>query len=245
MPVSPRKLVIELRYKPELRFYGSMDGAASGLSDHYADWERSPLTVEIRNKKRHRRIFIASRRCFFESDLRASDNLRSEFEHANTDLASVSSKIEVKEFTRIGTRQWFAIGVERPFEFLVDTVAKRFLSQDEQLSAILSDDVQDVAYGVDYKTSDGWKYHLRLGPMTKEQWFENVAYERGIYEAPDADDKETFSNYKDSFPLNFLYVDLDCYAEDVTAKDLSATLTSFRRRSEDVVGKLVNYCKGS
>ena len=61
---SLRKLVVELRYKPELGFYSKMDAVGANLSDDFPHWQRSPLTVEVRNRKKHRRVFLGHQRCF-------------------------------------------------------------------------------------------------------------------------------------------------------------------------------------
>ena len=53
------------------------------------------------------------------------------------------------------------------------------------ICAFLSDKTHDVAYVAEFETSDGWKYHVRLGPMTKEQWFQVVGYEANIFESPE------------------------------------------------------------
>ena len=96
-----RKIVIELRYAPDLAFYGKMDSTAIQFSDSFPDWERSPLTVEVRTKKKHRRIFIANRRCFFESDLRAQAS-NTEYEAARGFLERIcTSALSTLDF-RVG-----------------------------------------------------------------------------------------------------------------------------------------------
>jgi len=241
--VPVRKLVIELRYKPELGFYGKMDGVALGFAEKFPDWERSPLTVEFRNKKKHRRVFLAHRRCFSEADLGAQEPL-SEFDFALTTLERVCTGIDVSELKRVGVRQWIAADLGKAFALMVDEIGSRFLSQDSDLASILSDKPTDLAYVVDYATNEGWKYHLRLGPMTKDEWFQRVQYERNVFEGKDEDNSATFEKYRESFPENFLFVDVDCHAEDIAVSQLKQQVTAFRQRSHDVITRLIKHCQG-
>jgi len=237
-----RKLVIELRYKPELSFYGRMDTVGMKLGEQFPDWERSPLTVEVRNKKKHRRVFLCWNRCFYEADLESADPNR-EFECAQGTLCDVCSALSVHELKRVGVRQWFACDTNKAFAAMVDEITDRFLHRGEELRAILTDNVHDVAYVVDYETHEGWKYHLRLGPMTKEQWFQVVHYEPGIFVRLDEDASTTFEEYRKTLPDNFLFVDIDCYQDEVPTDRFGELVTTFRRRSHEIVSKLIRYCR--
>lgn len=240
---SLRKLVVELRYKPELRFYSKMDVVGANLSDDFPDWQRSPLTVEVRNKKKHRRVFLSHQRCFYETDLiPAFPN--PEFDFAEKTLTEVCAGIGLREVRRIGLRQWFASDLDKSFALMVDEVASRFHNQGDDLRAILSDRTHDVAYAADFEASEGWKYHLRLGPMTREQWFQAVSHEANIFESSEHGKEASFEEYRKGFPENFLYVDVDCYKEDVPADRFAEFVTTFRRKSHDLVGKLIRYCRG-
>jgi len=66
MPVSAatfpvRHLIAELRYTPTLGFYSAMDKIGIALGEHYPDWERSPLTLEVRDKNHRRRCYLSQR----------------------------------------------------------------------------------------------------------------------------------------------------------------------------------------
>ncbi len=129
---SLRKLVVELRYKPELGFYSKMDAVGTNLSDNFPEWQRSPLTVEVRNKKKHRRVFLSHQRCFYETDLvPAHPNL--EFDFAEKILSEVCAGIALRELKRIGIRQWFASDLTKSFALMVDEVSSRFLNQSADL----------------------------------------------------------------------------------------------------------------
>jgi len=237
-----RKLVIELRYKPDLGFYKRMDSVGRALGSDFPDWERSPLTVEVRNKKKHRRVFLSHHRGFYEADLDAADPAL-EFQFAEKTLQDVRDGLGITDLNRIGVRQWFAANLDKSFARMVDEIAARFLREDEELSSILTDRKHDVAYVVDFETSDGWKYHLRLGPMTKEQWLQVVNYEVSIFERPEDESAATLEKYRNSLPENLLYVDIDCFQEDVAKDRFTDLVTTFRRRSHDLTGRLIRYCR--
>ena len=234
-----KKLVAELRYKPDLGFYSKMDMIGLELAEEYADWERSPMTLEVRNKKKHRRLFLSANRTFMDID---DPNPDGDFSHAEKLLATVCPKLGVKEFARVGVRQWFAADLDKPFALMVDQLSERFLPKNPELSGILSDKTKDVAYVVDCETSDGWRYSLRLGPMLKSQWFLHVAYEPNAFEQG-AEAAETFEKLRESIPEQFLYIDIDCFKEEQPADKLDKLLTSVRRRSHDLATKLIEYCK--
>jgi hypothetical protein len=234
-----KKLVVELRYKPELGFYSKMDAIGIDLAEDYPDWERSPLTLEVRSKKKHRRLFLSVRRAFIEADQADSDT---EFSTVESLLKKVCSKLEVKTLERIGVRQWFAADLNKSFALMVDQTAERFLLRTPEVSGILGDKTKDVAYVVDYESPDGWLYHLRLGPMLKSQWFMTVAHEPRCFEDGE-DAKETFEKFQESFPEQFLFIDMDCYKEDQPVDKVNGFLTSARRHSHELAKKLIEYCK--
>ncbi|MFV1966326.1 MAG: hypothetical protein ACC628_12955, partial [Pirellulaceae bacterium] len=232
------------RYRPDLGFYDRMGGVARGFSEKFPDWERSPLTVEVRNKKKHRRLFLTHRRCFYETDLRTAIPA-GEYEAAQSCLETICAGLEVSDLQRIGVRQWFAADLGKTFALMVDELESRFLKKDNSLSAILADKTEDLAYVVDYETTDGWNYHLRLGPMTRDEWFRRFPYEVNMFEAPDEDDAATFEDYRASLPDNFLYIDVDCYQENVSAQQLKELVQTFRHHSHKLAGDLIKYCGGN
>jgi hypothetical protein len=234
-----KKLVVELRYKPDLAFYGKMDPIGLELASEFPDWQRTPLTLEVRDKKKHRRLFLSHTRSFLDVDDADPDG---DFSQAENLMRTVCPKLEVKQFLRIGVRQWFAADLDKPFARMVDEVAEHFMPRNADLAAILSDRTKDVAYVVDCEVAEGWRYNFRLGPMMKSQWFSVVAHEPNSFEQAE-EGEETFAKFQKSFPDQFLYIDIDCYQEDQPADKLDKFLASVRRRSHDLATKLIEYCK--
>lgn len=237
--VPLKKLVVELRYKPDLGFYGKMDGIGLELAEDFPDWERSALTLEVRNRKKHRRLFLSHSRAFIDVDAADPTN---DFDRIEKVLRKVCPRLAVKEFARIGVRQWFVADLDKTFALMVDQFSERFLPKNADLTGILTDKTKDVAYVADFETGEGWRYNLRVGPMEKSQWFTTVAHEMGAFEQGD-EATETFEAFKRSFPDQFLYIDIDSYKEDQPTDKLEWFLVSVRRRSHDLATKLVQYCR--
>lgn len=235
-----KKLVVELRYKADLGFYGKMDAVGVELADEFPDWERSSLTLEVRNKKKHRRLFMSVKRAFFEVDDCYSDV---EFPFVAKLLGRLCARVEVKELARLGVRQWFAADLGKPFALMVDEFSDRFLARNGSLDSILSDKIKDVAYVVDFESDEGLRYNLRMGPMLKAQWFSTIAHDSNMFEQSEEENAKTLANFRASFPEQFLFVDIDSYREDQPADKLENILFNARRRTYEVVSKLIEFCQ--
>ncbi len=239
LQVVPRKLVVEWRYKPELGFYGKMDAIGIDYTNQFPDWQRTPLTLELRNRKKHRRVFLSVRRSFYDSD--GPENQATEFDFAAGVLDKVSGKLELGTYERIGVRQWFATDLHKTFTALVDEVYKKFCQHNEAITAVVGTRVKDTAYLIDVEHPDGWRYNLKLGPMQKKQWFDLVQHEPGNFE--EEDDGETFAKFRASLPKQFLFIDLDCYQADLPAPKTPAFVRAVRTSSQDLVQGLIKYCQ--
>jgi hypothetical protein len=216
-----------------------MDPIGVDLTGEFPDWQRSPLTLEVRNRKKHRRLFLSHNRTFLDVDEADPDG---DFSHAEKLMRTVCPKLEVKQFVRVGVRQWFAADLDKPFALMVDELAERFLPKNADLAAILSDKTKDVGYLVDCEVVEGWRYNLRLGPMLKSQWFLTVLHDPNNFEQAE-EGEETFAKFQKSFPDQCLYIDIDCYQEEQPVDKLDKFLASVRRRSHDLTTKLIEYCK--
>jgi hypothetical protein len=235
-----KKLVIELRYKPDLGFYGIMDSVGLALKEDFPYWERSPLTVEVRNQEHHRRIFLAQDRCFYEADAPDPDT---EFDWVGTRLNKICKMLGVETLVRVGIRQWFVADLNKTFALMVDDLAQRFLIRNEQLTAILPDKTHDMGYTMIYKTKDEWKYNLRFGPMERNQWLQTVYSEPSLFEQKE-DGSNTLLEFWQAIPEQFLYVDIDSFREDQPTQKLDEFLTKVRRKTHELVEKLIDFCKG-
>ena len=235
--VPARKLVLEWRYPPDLHFYGKMDEIALKFADQFKDWERSALTVEVREKVKHRRTHLAFNRSFYEVD--SPKEPSSECEIAYKFLDATAHALNLTKLTRVGLRYWFAIDLGLSFPALVDLVHDRFYAA-KPLAEMLPETVKDVSFITYYTHSNGWQFNLRVGPMESEQWFREIKYEPALHQSDD--DPSAFAKLKKSIPEQFLYVDVDYFKEDVRLTDVPGMLVELRAHCQELVSSLKTYC---
>src|SRR5258706_587358 len=164
-----KHLVAEMRYEPSLAFYGVMDEIGLGFVEGYPDWQRSPLTLELRDKKRKRRCFLAFDRCFYESVGYGVEE--SELGQVRDLFAKVHHKLEFAKVRRFGLRRMMSFATTEDFPRMVRAVAKKFGPNSDYLDKALRGKLEDSGYFVNVRSDLGWRYHLRVGPMERKQWF--------------------------------------------------------------------------
>jgi len=234
--VPVKNLVIEWRYKPNLAVYTKMDQVGIDFAEKYPDWQKSPLTLEIRNKKSKRRFFISYRRCFFEVIGPRDKDVAAELERASKLFDRIHRDLDLNKLERVGIRQWAAFARDEPFAEMVRRANRKFQPQDPQFLELLRGNVVDVGFVADVKTEQGWNYSLRVGPMEKAQWFDTVPHEVEMFSGT-----EEFAEYRQEFPDRFLYVDIDCFKEDVALSDLPALVSAISMASRDTMSDLWKY----
>jgi hypothetical protein len=236
---NPRKVLVEWRYKPVLAFYGHMDLVGTALRDEFPDWQRSPLTLELRNKVAHRRLFLSYTRAFVECD--GPGDLEGEVQLLLDVHEKVREHLSLESYTRVGIRQWFALTFGHDFRNIVKRLHKRFYVSDDNVEKIYGGKVKDLAYAVDLEAEEGWECHFRLGPMQRKQWFEVVQYEKAVFQRQG---EHSFEELEKSLPEALLYVDLDYYCQDVAAKQFADRVHDAQRRAASTVRQCIEYYRG-
>jgi hypothetical protein len=232
-----KHLVLELRYDPTLQFYPVMDKIGLEYVDAYPDWERSPLTIELRDKKTRRRFFLSAARSFYEALDFSSEG--PEFDRAVSLFDRLHHELKFTKVRRVGIRRWVAVSEADPFPKLVAAFSSRFAPKDERFEQILRGRTEDLGLLVDVRTENGWKYHLRAGPMERKQWFEVIPHEAGLF-----DSGKDFEAYKEKIPERMFYIDFDGYQEDLAYSDLGNVVGSIRRGGAEIIEDLIRYLKG-
>jgi len=222
----PRKVIVEWRFKPDLAFYGAMDTFASDLQERYPHWERSPLTLQVWDARRHRRVHFGHNRWFFESD--DFEDIASELSEAQRHIRTLATRLGTTSLVRLGIRQFYAIDVGLSFSALTDRLAERFGCTAMDLPASLQDPLRDIGLVLDFDSREGWKYNFRAGPMLKPQFFQVVSFEPKLYEDDTEDSARSFQSFQASIPEQFLFIDVDCFAQEIE-HDLVEELVSFSR----------------
>jgi len=231
-----KKLVVDFRYKPTLRAYASMDLVGLALSSDFPDWERAPLALEIRNRQKHRRLQIRFRQSVFDC-INPGDEEK-EFDIAKKSVKSVTDKVDIAKFERFALRFWFVAEFKGEYESLVRLVHRKFCTPVEDLAPFPEYALKDAAYAVDL-TRDEWAYGVRVGPMTKDEWFSSVHHERKAFEA--APDGETFEKYAETLPDRFVYLDIDVWREHVLRDDARRSIRRLRTRAREIADGILEH----
>jgi hypothetical protein len=237
-----QKLVIEIRYKPHLSFYGRMDELGVALEKHFEHWQRSPLTLELRNRKQQRRLFLSHRRSFFECDHVKSAT--AELEHGRMIIDRVRSTLELEECDRVGVRQWFVVDLDRTFPALNNLLCEKLFFRDERLSAVAPDRCVDMSYVSTHERVDGSRYNVLVGPMERDEYFQKVPHEQEIYGDGSENEELTFAAYKEKIPQTFVLVDIDFYKETLPRLELKNFINEAYKVSEDTAQRLIDYLGG-
>jgi hypothetical protein len=232
-----RHLVVELRYAPSLVFYSKMDEIGIAFAEQYPDWERSPLTLEIRNKKHHRRCYLSFQRSFYESLGFPVEG--PEYDKAQKIFDRLHHELKFTKLTRIGIRQWASVASTEPLPRLVERVKSTLHPRSDHLDQILRGRVDDLAYVANVRTEADWTYRLHVGPMERKQWFEFIPHELNLFES-----REDFEKYKDGVPERMFFIDMDSFREDIPYVDVTTMIGTVRKVSAEILTDLVKFLQG-
>lgn len=228
--------MVEWRYPANLAVYSAMDRIGIENRDNFADWQRSALTLELKDKKFHRRFAMAHNRTFFH--VADPQTPAVEVDKALALFDRLAHQIELQTITRVGVRQWATFKWDDSFKDLVKLCVKRFQPQSESLKQTLRGTLDDMSYHSEVTHSDGWRYNLRVGPMTRAQWTEAVSHEEAAF-----GDKDEYNAYKEQIPENFLYADIDGFKEDVPYNDSKLLLKSMGNSAREILSGIHAHLK--
>lgn len=229
-------MVVEWRYPANLAAYSAMDTIGIEFKESFADWTRTALTLELKDKRFRRRFAMSHNRSFFHvADPRIA---AVEVDKAIDLFDRLANQIQLETIGRVGVRQWAAFKWDDSFKELLKLCVKRFQPQSEHLKQRLHGTLDDMSYHAEVTHSDGWRYNLRVGPMTRAQWPEAVAHEEAAF-----GDKDEYNAFKEQMPENFLYVDIDAYKEDVPYHDSKLLLKSMGNSAQEILSGINAYLR--
>ncbi|OHB70230.1 MAG: hypothetical protein A2V70_13820 [Planctomycetes bacterium RBG_13_63_9] len=234
--VELKKLVIQFRYKPTLKVFTRMDDIGLSLEKDYPDWVRNPLALELRNRQKHRRLVIQHTQSGFDCD--GPQDPSAELEVARRSLKKVSDGLALSRFARFGMRSKFVVPSEDEFEDLVASVHQRFCAPIAGIPAFEGMTLADTAFVVNVARKE-WTYNINLGPMSSEQWFTLVRYNRDAFQ--DEPDGETFEKFRRTIPERFIFVDVDVSRTDVSTDEVLRVFQANYKRSAELARGLIEY----
>jgi hypothetical protein len=238
---DPRRIIVEWRYKPRLLHFSLMDEAGAALEGDFPDWEKTPITVDLRNRQTHRRLVLGHSRTVIEmySETNPEDAIR----FAVRVQKVVARKLAYDGISRLGLRFWFALGTSQTFEALVAAMFDRLFRRDPAVERMLDAEVSDTQYVVDLRADqEGWESHFRLGPMRREQWFQVVEYDPRLFPT-NAQDPESLDQLRQTVPEILTYVDLDIYRPSVDPRDVEHLVEQALVRARSRVARVSEILK--
>jgi hypothetical protein len=238
---TPKKLIVELRFKPTLRAYEQLDPHGIELAGRYPDWERTPLSLELRNRREHRRLFMSGARTFYEID--GVPDPRSDLRLALDEVERFCQRIDVAECTRVGVRHLFAVDLGMTLPALADRIYAKFYANDDRIAKALDADFNDVQYVVDFGGTEKQSYKVRMGPMEIGQWLQLVSYERDNFERG-KEESASFAKFIESLPKTFLYVDVDAGMPNCPLSDARPFCIGAQEKISEMLKSVLGLLRG-
>lgn len=233
-----KKAIVDFRYKPTLRVYQAMDQVGIALSGEFPDWERAPLALALRNRKKHRQLIVQFRQSVFECIDPGEEE--EELKVVKESVETVSKKLQVSKFQRFAIRCMYVADARTDYDSLVDLIYRKFCSPIEHLKPFAEYQLKDSAYAVNLSRQD-WTYNVRVGPMTRDEWFSTIAHEQKAFETDSGG--ETFEKYRRTLPDRFVFFDIDVWREDVLHEEARQKMRPLRERASTIAGGLAEFLR--
>lgn len=228
------KSILELRYKPSLRFYDQLFSAASSIED-YPHWETNQSSVILKDPVHRCSLSIGHAMVAYRQNS-ADLNL-----HANRTAQMIDSLLPalgVDSCTRCGFRRLMLATVQMDFDDLVPVLDAKLLSGAEGLKSILPGLVSDLNYRIDLKDEQR-AFHLNIGPLRKSEVPQYIQVDP-IHLDPD-EPNETLARITESYPDVSVFIDLDIYREGA-AIGIDEIQTFLRQAEEEGTGFSESLC---
>ncbi len=219
--IEKKKILFNAIFKPSVEFFLKQYELLKMYKKYFPSWEVSGLNFTVQDRENHCSSTITHSNIIFEID---DANSKVEFlkKTINNILSGYNEFFPIESFIRLGLRFYIFIPMlEIKKEELADIIQSKLFVSNNELTTILSEKVTDLAYIRDYK-KDEFLYHFKCGPMPKEQipaWVD-FGQNKHRFNTP-----KDFKEYLDSFPDMSIYIDIDCYKQDIPFSDMGSFLT--------------------
>lgn len=219
--VEKRKIIFNANIKPSINFFSKQYELLKKYKTDFPNWEVTSLNFTVKDRENHCSALITHKNIIFEID---DANTKVEFssKRINKILIEYNELFPIEVFSRLGLRFFiFVPMLEIEKEELADIIQSKLFVNNNELSTILSEKLTDLAYIRDY-TKDGFLFHFKCGPMPREQIPAWVDFGQNKYRFNTPKD---FKQYLDSFPEMSIFIDIDCYRQDIPFTDMGSFLT--------------------
>jgi len=219
--IEKKKILFGANIKPSIDFFSKQYELLKMYKMDFPNWEVSILNFTAQDRENHCSATVTHKNIIFEID---DANTKVEFSRKiiNNILSGYNEFFPIESFIRVGLRFYIFIPMlEIEKEELADIIQSKLFISSNELTTILSEKVTDLAYIRDYKKDD-FLYHFKCGPMPKEQipaWVD-FGQNKHRFNTP-----KDFKEYLDSFPDISIFIDIDCYKQDIPFTDIGSFLT--------------------
>jgi len=201
---SLHKTLFQARYKPELEFYELLYSVAKKF-DNFPDWKTDRLSVVLRNFSKRCSLGIQHTNFSYDQD---TNSITDEEFNLNKAIEIIPQYLKISSFVRLGYRRIYLISTDMQFQELVDILNIKFFSHETELIKIMPSKVYDLQYVID-STDDPFRFHIRIGPVRKEEIPSRIPFNKENHLAPKTTQKD-YEQITSSYPKVAVFIDLDC-----------------------------------
>ena len=254
-----RRLIFELRFHPNLKYYDEMNVIGDRLNQVYPHWQRDWCKIQFADRANRSSLLIEHNRIGSHMDM---PERYSDFKLRILDCVKIyNEKVGISDVRRAGVRALWLCPVDFDFDELLGIIQDKFYAPKEALGEVIGSQFTDVAY-IFYFEKDGYNTHLRMGPVRKGEiprWIpprspideesesrENVALV--LHDLDEDTSSETAeSQGSDYGMMNFTYpeiavfYDVDCYTEELKVGDMETFLDKGYGTAESVANGITKY----
>jgi hypothetical protein len=227
--VVASKLIVEVRFRPNLAYFDEMFKIASSIEDEYEDWQASHNPSEgiltDATKKKVLKITSSTLTLILED----SAGFSSMPEEVHRMFLLFLEPTRISEIKRIGVRRSGIYETDSKYQVLTDGFFDAFYGNKDAIKSVAADEVGDISVILD-GVKDGYKNHVRMGPLKPDQ--------TPIYYRSDFSDKVEIKKETN------LFLDVDVYSDvKTTYEDAGKTVNPVIETNAAIYDGLLDLVK--
>lgn len=227
------KVIMQVRYKPELTFYNLLYGAAKKIN--FPHWVTDRLNVTLRDYDEYCSVTISHNNFAYEQDS-GDENL--EARNINHIVGILPSELDLVESTRIGYRRRYLIPVSMSFTELNSLMNLKVYS-DPLRNLAGFPKVKDMMYLVDLVDGE-FDAHLAVGPVGQTEIPQRIGFNEGQHIDPNSENP--LPKIYSAYPKVAIFVDIDIYQEgESPISKCKDTVLKLKDRAESWIDLLADY----
>jgi len=238
--IEKKKIIFSADLNPNIDFFSKQYDLLKKYIRDFPNWELSGLIFTIQDRENHCSSTITDKKIIFEIE-DANNKIDFTKTRINNILKEYNEMFPIENINRAGIRFFIFVPMyEIKKEELADIIQSKLYVNNKELHDIFSEKLYDLAYIRDY-TKDDFLYHFKCGPMPTEQIPAWVNFGQNRHKFKTTAD---FKDYLDSFPKISIFIDIDCYKNNITFSDFDKFLSKSFENSLKTATKIKDYILG-